>query len=67
MEQRMIAIDITVPYGADVKSLIIKIGVSTDEESVLHSYFEPVFLSTDDSAAFPINAVVFLNGMLCYT
>ena len=25
------------------------------------------FFSTDDSAAFPINAVVFLNGMLCYT
>ena len=59
---------IIVPYWADVKSLIlVEIGVFADEESLLHSSFEPVFLSVDDSAAFPVNPVVFLNGVLCYT
>ena len=57
--------DIIVPYWADVNSLIlIEVGMSADEESLLHSSFEPVLLSTDDSAASPVNPVVFLSAML---
>ena len=46
--------------------ILIEIRMSADEESLLHSSFELVFLSTDDSAAFPVNPVVFFNCMLCY-
>ena len=53
-----------VSYWADL--ILVEIGMSADEEHLLHSLFEPVFLSTDDSAAFPVNPVVFLDGMLCY-
>ena len=55
---------IVVPYWADL--ILVEIGMSVDEEHLLHSLFKPVFLSTDDSAAFPVNPVVFLDGMLCY-
>ena len=55
---------VVVPYWADL--ILVEIGMSADEEHLLHSLFKPVFLSTGDSAAFPVNLVVFLDGMLCY-
>ena len=52
-----------VPYQAGVKSLIlIEVGMGGDEESLLLSSFKPVL----SSATFPVNPVVFLNGVLRY-
>ena len=38
--------------------ILVEIGVLADEESLLHSSFEPVLLFVDDSVAFPVNPVV---------
>ena len=60
---------VTVPNGADVEALIlVEIVVEfADEEGFLDSSPVPVRLSADDTAAFPVDPVVVLYGVLCHT
>ena len=46
-----------------IRHVCVQTSMSVDEESLINSSF---FLPTIDSAAFPVNPVVFLNGMLHY-
>ena len=45
--------------------ILVKIGISADEESLLHSPPEPVLLPSNSSAAFPVN--VWSSSMVCCT
>ena len=57
--------DINVPYWADVNSLIlIEVGMSADEESLLHSSFEPVFLSIL-MTVLPPQSILWSSSVLC--